>query len=387
MSPYLHRNPDRSAAAGLAIATTACLTISLEQTWWGLVLGGLIFGWAAFALSEARTSDGGWPALLAAGPALLAAAQMLTGRAPVPWVALDKSLYWGALIAFFVACRYLFRTPAATERYVVWTSVLATVICALATAQFFTSEGRLFWIWPTGQPDVFGPFQSRNNYASFAVLVLPVALWKGFGRNGFDWRWMSGAGLLAGSVLASGSRAGAALVCLEVLTAGFLHMRRTGWSRRSLSAVGATLGLLLISTWVTGVQALRYKLGDADPMRYRREMALSAAQMVREQPILGVGLGHYPLVYPAYALFDSGRRVNHAHNDWLECAAEGGIVFAGVAVALGLWTAVLAWREPWALGVPAVLLHGLVDYPMQRFGVALWVVAMAAALFAARKRL
>jgi len=46
-------------------------------------------------------------------------------------------------------------------------------------------------------------------------------------------------------------------------------------------------------------------------------MLQSTIAMAREKPWTGFGLGNFENVYPAYALFDDGAIVNHAHNDWL----------------------------------------------------------------------
>ena len=39
-----------------------------------------------------------------------------------------------------------------------------------------------------------------------------------------------------------------------------------------------------------------------------------------------------------------------------------------------------ALRSIWGIGVPAVFLHALVDYPFARFGVAAWLFILVGAL-------
>ena len=53
----------------------------------------------------------------------------------------------------------------------------------------------------------------------------------------------------------------------------------------------------------------------------------------------GFGLGTFETVYPHFALFDIGLIVNHAHNDWLEWAAEGGVPLALALLSLAVWAA------------------------------------------------
>jgi O-antigen ligase len=95
--------------------------------------------------------------------------------------------------------------------------------------------------------------------------------------------------------------------------------------------------------------------------------------MIAARPWTGFGLGCWPSVYPAFALFDAGRFVNEAHSDWLQWVAEGGLP-AGVAMlALAIWGLRPAWRSVWALGTIAVLLHATLDYPFSRPAMGAWV--------------
>jgi O-antigen ligase len=70
--------------------------------------------------------------------------------------------------------------------------------------------------------------------------------------------------------------------------------------------------------------------------------------VIADHPGRGYGLGTYAYVYPAYATFDIGTEVEHAHTRWLERAAEGGIPLA------------LVWLTPVVRGsVRALRLDGL----------------------------
>ena len=108
--------------------------------------------------------------------------------------------------------------------------------------------------------------------------------------------------------------------------------------------------------------------------------------MIRDHPWQGAGLGTYAYVYPAYATFDLGARVEHAHNYWLEWAAEGGIPLALVWLILALAISVPAVRSVWGIGILAVFLHSLVDYPFARFGLTAWNFILIGALSAASVR-
>lgn len=100
----------------------------------------------------------------------------------------------------------------------------------------------------------------------------------------------------------------------------------------------------------------------------------AALGMLKDHPLLGVGVGNYVPVYPAYALPGWEDPLGHAHNYYLHIAAEAGLLGLG---AYGLfvlasfwhsWRAVAALSGPWqamALGILGVLaafgVHSLFD--------------------------
>ncbi len=366
----------RWAGALFALAVMVTATTWLEKLWWPGLFGAAILLYAAGLLTWAPRQFAGRhkPAVvfLAALPGwgLL---QLALGTSSIVGLTLRACLGWTVLGAAFCCAAALFQDKHEMRRFLRWTSIFAVVLCTAATLQFFTSEGRYFWIWPSGQPQVFGPFQSRNNYASFVLLMLPLVLWNAVERDRINWLWLMPGALMMASAIASGSRAGSLLVVLEVPV--FLWTER----RRTAVLVLLTVGLATAATLVMGWDALGPKLRDADPMRYRREMLLSALEMLKDKPLFGHGLGTFPGVYPAYALFDSGYFVNHAHNDWAEWASEGGVPFLVLILGFGACTLPGSVRLPWAIGLPAVCIHALADYPLQRPGVSLWVVFLAAA--------
>jgi O-antigen ligase len=184
--------------------------------------------------------------------------------------------------------------------------------------------------------------------------------------------------------LASASRAGAVLLVLEAAVILAAMPRPTLVSRPSLALRFGALVLALAA--LAGAGTLLGRLRDPDPLRYRREIAASTLKMIAEHPWRGFGLGTYVHVYPAYATFDPGAVVEHAHNDWLEWAAEGGLPLALLWLILAVGLAAPAVRSVWGLGILAALLHALVDYPFARFGLTAWNCALIGALSVAEVR-
>jgi O-antigen ligase len=244
-------------------------------------------------------------------------------------------------------------------RVFVWFAFGLSVLSVLA---YYSSRGKVLWIFASEYPDVWGPFPNRNNFAAFLELAMPVALWLAITRDRV-YVWIAAAMLAAG--IASASRAGAVLLTVESLAVFAL----APGSRRMLARFAAAAVVLAA---IAGAGQLAGRIFEPDPLRYRREMAHSALAMIRDRPFSGFGLGTFATVYPQYAEFDAGATVNHAHNDWLEWASEGGV---GFAAAWGVLAAAMLRRvrgSIWTIGVPTVMIHALVDYPFARFGVSAW---------------
>jgi O-antigen ligase len=245
------------------------------------------------------------------------------------------------------------------------------VTSVLSVLAYFTSPGKLLWIWESPYPDTWGPFLSRNDFAVFLELFFPIAFWLGLESakraplRGNSYLWM--ASWMYASGLASASRAGAALLTLEAAILVSMAARRVRLWFGFAAAVFIALA---------GAGTLLGRFGAADPLEYRREIAAATIEIIGERPLQGFGLGTFPQIYPSHARVDAGALVHHAHNDWLEWAAEGGIPFATVWLVLAGVSFPNALRSKWGLGAGAVFLHALVDYPFAKPGLAAWTFAL-----------
>jgi len=116
-------------------------------------------------------------------------------------------------------------------------------------------------------------------------------------------------------------------------------------------------------------------------MAGRREFAISSLHMIAARPWFGFGLGTWSTVYPQYAVIDLGDAfVNQAHSDWLQWGAEGGLPLLIAMASLFVWTVRPAFRSIWGLGVVAVFVHALVDYPFSRPALGAWPILVLAML-------
>ncbi len=294
------------------------------------------------------------------------------------WVAALN--WWTFLIVFLLAVSLC--ESAGTRRPFLRAIVLAgAALAALSVAQYYSSAGKIFWIFPSGYADgVLGPFVNRDQYAAWVELLLPASLYMAAtGRRAA--LYGVAAAVLLGSVIAGASRAGSALALAEVLGVALALAARRSASRKTLTRRSLQFVLLAaVAIAVAGWQGLRDRIVGPASEVLRVDAVRASVAMVWDRPWTGSGLGTWPEMYPRYAGLDTGVKVNQAHNDWAQWAAEGGLPFLGIMLVFAALLCRPAVRSIFGLGVAAFLLHALVDFPMQqRPALAAWFFAIAGA--------
>jgi putative inorganic carbon (HCO3(-)) transporter len=227
----------------------------------------------------------------------------------------------------------------------------------------------------------YGTFEQPNPYGGYLGLVLPLAYGvllgtRTFGIRQFVNSWVRhestnlrvtdfllallGLATMGAALIMSWSRGAWLGFAAALILMNLAHSRRA-------AALFALLCLLAVSLLLLGsFQALPQtmiqrltdflpylrifdvrgvKLTDANYAVVERMAHWQAAWgMFSDRPWLGVGIGNYEPVYPAYSLPGWTEPLGHAHNYYLNIAAEAGLV--GLAAYLVLWGAAFwqAWK-------------------------------------------
>ncbi|MGD0911740.1 MAG: O-antigen ligase family protein [Terracidiphilus sp.] len=299
-------------------------------------------------------------------------------------------LKWGALAGVLFLSQTVARSSKARRHFVSAILAAATCFAVLCLTQLFTSQGRVLWIFDSGYPDVYATFPNHNNYAQLVELALPIALWRAL-REGFkSWWYPLSGGVLYASVIGSASRSGALISTAEllgVLIIGLIQLRAFKTllhARTTLAILVAVPVVATVFTVAVGSQNVWHRFEARDPFSGRKQFLVAAIHMAEHKPLTGFGLGTFPEVYQQFAIQDFPFYANHAHNDWAEFAADGGVPFLLLVLipfALAIPTAI---RHPWGLGLIAVMAHACVDYPFPRPAVSGWMFALLGALYMAR---
>ncbi|NOT57463.1 MAG: O-antigen ligase family protein, partial [Deltaproteobacteria bacterium] len=302
-------------------------------------------------------------------PILVQTWRTLTPAPLLTWTSLLKLVAYVMLFALIVGYPVgdggSGRPREAEARFV--RSVVFTMLCAgglialLGIVQCFSWNGKLLWFfvpydWRGAQATTTlraqGPFVNYSHFASYLAVIFPLALTAALfpttlvpARIAFAFRllWGSVGFFMGVGILLSHSRGG--WIGL-MLGSGIVLWGRAGnrapstVTRRSplwRAVVGLMLALVLAFALV-GVSAreqMDARLDDTlqgEVSGFTRVMlALDTATMVRDFPLWGVGLGAWSTIFPHYQRTELvGGYFREAHNDYVEFAAEMGVVGLGL---------------------------------------------------------
>jgi O-antigen ligase len=331
--------------APLAFGATEPWALALLQT--GAILTFTVWGWEQWR-AHALT--------IRAHPLLLPSA--LFGAVILAQVLFGLTSYWfasyqellryigyGALL--FVATQVTY--PETTmRRLAVVFAVFGAGIALLALAQDLTADGLLYWVRrPRFGGEIYGPYVNRNHYAGLMELLTPFPLLLAMHRrfNASQRSLFAAMGvLMAATVVLSGSRAGTAALFAELLfLVGLLIVAdRTALSLSGVAvALVAFIGLLY---WLDASAAVRHWTllrADQEASVGRWAITRDAWHMFLQKPLLGFGIGSFPVVYPAYRSFYTDFFINQAHNDVAQVLVETGVL-GGAAM---IWFVVAMFRS------------------------------------------
>lgn len=288
-----------------------------------------------------------------------AAIQLALGFTTSPWET-HKQLHYFASAFLLIPVLSEATPKLASDRGILVISgglgiyLVASLVAAGLTTSLNGADSAIWW-----------PFVYRNHFAAFVLMGVPALAWVALQRPTL--RWLAALTLVfaLSALLSCGSRSGfvgMAALAFWFPLAAFRHLanRRTArWMALVLPA-----GILL-SALLANPELLLWRWEHGGPLlEGRLDYWRASLQMIVAKPILGWGFGTWPDVYLQFMQKDGGLVVNRAHSDFLEYAAEGGVlVLLGLAALLvrSLW---LAFRQPWSMGAAMVLLLAMADYPL-----------------------
>jgi O-antigen ligase len=251
-------------------------------------------------------------------------------------------------------------------------------------------NGKLYWIWSLDQGgSIYGPYVNHNHYAGLMEMLLPFPLILAATRfsNGRARIALAAiAALMAGSIFLSGSRGGMLAFGAQMLVLAVLLLRKREGNWKQPLMLGVFLAMVIaFLVWIGGNELTHRLMSIHSEAReeisggVRITIDRDCLRMFTKRPLLGWGLGAFPVVYPGFRSFYTNFFVNEAHNDYLQLLVETGV--AGFAIAA--WFLVLVFRrasgklQNWTenatgaltvaalLGCVGILVHSFLDFNLQ----------------------
>jgi O-antigen ligase len=230
-----------------------------------------------------------------------------------------------------------------TAARVAWIGFAVSLAAILQRA---TSPKLMYWIWSVPGDKPFGPFINRNHMATWLIMAIPLAVGclmmrvrsrvgEHGGRVAFvrvvgdsTVLWLSGAaGLMLAALLVSLSRSGVMGLAAGAVVGGAIGLPRLRAAERHwlwLLPVGA----VVVATFYASPGALLDRFARSRTLGAggRVEIWRQTLPIIRDFPATGAGIGTYE---QAMLVYQEGNRqffFNQAHNQYLQLAAEGGLL-------------------------------------------------------------
>ena len=276
--------------------------------------------------------------------------------------------------------------------------------CAMTLAALVQAASmeptRIYGLWkPRWDWGVFGPYVSRNHFAGYLAMAIPVAV--GFAAESAlhvrrSWRhrrfgWVA-LGEPAG--IATLRRSAAAMVLMVGLLASHSRGGLLAFGAASLALIALlrrwrglllplVAGVVAIGLFWVDVGATRAAFETRGLQQSRLELWSDAARMIPRYPLLGAGFNAFGTSYTQYQTIARYEWYGEAHNEYLQAVLDLGIVGALLVAALllrllraGVKAAAATPLDAGVLGaVLACCVHNVVDFN--------WQIPANAATFAA----
>jgi hypothetical protein len=303
----------------------------------------------------------------------------------------------------------------ATVRSIVIVGVVLA-LTGIVQKPFYTAM--IYGLWTPNEPgDPYGPFLNKNHFAGWMLMTIPLTLGllcggvaRGMRGVRPDTRerilWLSSpeashlvlfaaaAALMMASLVLTMSRSGMSAALAVLVITGALALRRFRSTSQKVTGLALLTIVLVVAVGWTGAGAIAQRFSTADwtEINNRRGAWADAVAIARRYPLAGTGLNTYGQATLFYQQHQLSVHYSQAHNDYLQLAAEGGLLLtvpAGVCIlALGLTirrrfreetsTSTYWLRAGAVTGMFAVALQDTVEFSLQMPGNALLFAVLCA---------
>ena len=286
-------------------------------------------------------------------------------------------------------------------------AVVGVILAIAAMVQNATFNGKIYGFWtPLHGGTPYGPFVNKNHFAGWMLMAIPVVigyflartssiepqhragfrdavLWFSTERGGRAVMAAFAAIVMALSLVLTMSRSGmTGLVLAFGVTSIFVARREGRAVTRGLVFAYFGFTALTIVLWAGVDQIMtRFSQIDVSAIDQRPAIWADTVRIVRDFWLTGTGLNTFSVSVLHYQTSVPNQYLREAHSDYLQLAAEGGLLL-GIPVALSILvfcgqvrkrlredTGSIRWIRMGALtGLIAIAFQSLVEFSLQMPG-------------------
>jgi O-antigen ligase len=294
--------------------------------------------------------------------------------------------------------------------------------------EYLGGTGTIFgWKNIHDQGLAFGTFVNRNHFSGFLEMTLSIGmgyllaksdffapkralslrekiLWIGQEQLQKTFLIWIGVALMGIGIFASRSRSGIIIFFAIFLLALMLFLSQSrkfgagvaGHGRRravGFGVAGTLVAVVVTALTIVGREPIFQRFADEELKSLERpEQYKGTIKVIKDYPWAGTGLGTLAFSYQFFEKKSDGSVLTHAHNDYLEAAAESGIIGGAALIILAYGAlGILFWRwlerrdnlaKGVALGcmagIMAILIHSVSDFNLRIPSNALYFVTLYA---------
>jgi len=314
----------------------------------------------------------------------------------------SKGLLWASYAGLFFLVAQVSRKQQWISVFSLFCVGYGFLLSLFAIIQQFTSNGKIYWVVTNRYGGwIYGPYVNHAHYAGLMEMLVPFPIVFAIVSKATPpiRVFLFFASVVSCSTIFLSQSLGGMIAFsaeLAVLSLFLLSKRRSAYGEIVLVGV-LCIALIAWLAWlrppglVERLARLLNPITDAGATG-RVAIVKDSFRMLRERPVLGWGLGTFPVVYPSFRSFYTNLWVNEAHNDFIQTLVETGIV--GFALAIAFLTLLCRdsirnlkhWRSDTGsslalaafIGCVGLLVHGLVDFNLQIPANAAFFFALAA---------
>lgn len=307
-----------------------------------------------------------------------------------------------ALLMFFVLLLSLLDSAKRVRKVVTLLTVFGFALGFFGILQAVLSPTKIYGLYEALKP--FGPFVNRHNFAAMMEMTIAIPVGLLFaGAIPRDKRliYLTAVGLMGVALVLSGSRGGLVSLISALLLIAFLaaRARESGSVLLRFGLVAALVVAIIGGAVLTGGESSLTRFSEtaqsADVTTNRGEIWKVSMRIIGTHMPLGAGFGAFAAAYTPFDPANGSERVEQAHNDYLQIAADAGVIgiILGVFFIWQLFRSGIAnvgteniFRRGVAIGALggcfAILVHSLFDFVLHTTAISVCFLTLVALVVA-----